>query len=74
MRSWHEIKEKKMKKLIFVLYSVLLTSCQSLPQIFQATEEIATDEAIGISVSRETFQKETDLNISVEVKNKDQGS
>lgn len=51
---------------------LFLTSCQTLPQLYQAAEDIADDTAIKVEVSRETFQKETDLNIQVNVKNKDE--
>jgi hypothetical protein len=35
-------------------------------------EDIATDTAIKIEVSRETFLKETDLDITIHVQNKDE--
>jgi hypothetical protein len=48
-----------------------LASCQYLPQLAQDIEQIATDTAIKVEVSRETFQKETDLAITINVQNKD---
>jgi len=51
---------------------VTLTGCAALPQFFQAAEDIADDTAIKIEVSRETFQKETDLHITIDVQNKDE--
>ena len=50
----------------------MITGCQYLPQVAQDIEDIATDTAIKIEISRETFQKETDLQINVNVQNKDQ--
>ena len=46
-----------------------LTSCQTLPQLYQAAENIADDEAIKVSVSKEAIQKNTDLIISIDLKN-----
>lgn len=50
----------------------LLTACQFLPEVAQDLESVATDTAIKIEVSRETFQKETDLQININVQNKDE--
>jgi hypothetical protein len=55
----------------FLFIFFYTSSCQYLPQVAQDVEEIATDTAIKIEVSRETFQKETDLEINVSVQNKD---
>jgi hypothetical protein len=49
-----------------------MVGCQYLPQVAQDIEELATDTAIKIEVSRETFQKETDLSITIKVQNKDE--
>ena len=58
-----------------MLYLLLLfpffCSCQYLPAISKDIETIATDTAIKIEVSKETFQKETDLQININVQNKD---
>lgn len=51
---------------------IYLSGCTALPQLFQAAEDIANDTAIKVEISRETFQKETDLHISVDVQNKDE--
>ena len=56
--------------LLFI--SFWLTGCQFVPQVAKDIEDVATDTAIKIEVSRETFLKETDLQISVNVQNKDQ--
>lgn len=61
-----------MKRLLFLSFLVLC-GCQSLPQLFQSVEDIADDTAIKIEVSKETFQKDTDLDISIKVQNKDEG-
>ena len=62
-----------MKLLISLMFiSVYLSACQYLPQVAQDIEDIATDTAIKIEVSKETFKKETDLQINVNVQNKDE--
>jgi hypothetical protein len=60
----------KVKYLLFLL--PLVASCQYLPQLSQEVEDISTDRAIKLEVSKETFQKETDLEITIAVQNKDQ--
>jgi len=50
----------------------LLTSCGALPQLFQATEDVADDTAIKVEVSKEALAREPDLRIQIDVKNKDQ--
>ncbi len=60
-----------MKRLIF-LSLIFITSCQSLPQLYQTAEDIANDTAIEIEISRQAFQKETDLSIMIQVQNKDE--
>ncbi len=52
----------------YIILSVL-TSCNSLPQLYQAAEDIANDEAIEIMVSRDAISKQTDISISIDVKN-----
>jgi hypothetical protein len=61
-----------MNKLISVFILFTLHSCQFIPEIAKNVEDIATDTAIRIEISRETFQKETDLEVNVNVKNKDE--
>ena len=50
---------------------LFLSSCQYIPDLAKDVDDIATDTAIKIEVSRETFLKDTDLDISVQVNNKD---
>jgi hypothetical protein len=60
-----------MKTAIF--FNILfLMGCQALPQLYQAAEDIADDTAIKIEVSKETFQKDTDLQININVQNKEE--
>lgn len=48
---------------------MLMAACSTLPQLYQAAEDIANDEAIEVMVSREAIQKQTDVTVSIEVKN-----
>ncbi len=59
-----------MKYSIFLLS--ILSSCQYVPDMAKGIEDIETDTAIRIEVSRETLQKDTDLDISINVRNKDE--
>ncbi len=60
-----------MKYLYFLSLSALFSSCSSMPQFFQAAEQIATDTAIKIEISKETIQEETDLEVCVNVTNQE---
>ena len=57
-----------MKKLFLL---ILLTSCGTLPQLYQSIDDIATDDAIKISVDKDAFKKDTDVHVTVDVINKD---
>lgn len=59
-----------MKYLSFILF--IVTGCQYLPDMAKDIESIETDTAVSIEVSRETLQKDTDLQINLNVKNKDE--
>ncbi len=50
----------------------LLMACQYIPDMAKDIDDIATDTAIKVEVSRETIKKETDLEININVQNKDQ--
>lgn len=57
-----------MRFLIFVNI-LFLAGCQTLPQLYQAAEDIATDTALSVRVSKEAIQKQGDLSISVDIRN-----
>lgn len=56
-------------KILYIFCVLLMTSCQTLPQLYQAAESIADDDAIQVKISKESIQKNTDVNVTVEVKN-----
>lgn len=62
-----------MKKIALISIIGLCGSCQALPQLFQAAEDIETQQAINIVIDKEALQKDTDLSITIDVTNKDQG-
>jgi len=49
-----------------------LTGCQSIPSIAKDIESIETDNAIKIEVSRKALNYQTDLQINLNVQNKDE--
>jgi hypothetical protein len=60
-----------MKHLIFLSLMVCLTGCAALPQFFQAAEDIADDTAIKVEVSREAISEKTNLQLNLDLKNKE---
>ena len=56
-------------KYLIITFIFFVTACNTLPQLYQSAEDIATDEAIQVSVSREAISKQTDVSVSIEVKN-----
>jgi len=53
----------------YLIALFLMTACSSLPQLYQAMEEVADDTAMNIKVSREALQKDTNVRLSVDVIN-----
>ena len=57
----------------FMLYPfvcfIFFTSCTALPQLYQAAEDIADDNAIKVEISREAITKQTDVRVVIDVKN-----
>ncbi|CDZ81842.1 hypothetical protein BN1013_02378 [Candidatus Rubidus massiliensis] len=56
---------------LLISLASLLTGCAAMPELFKAVDDIATDTAIKVEVDKEAFQKDTDVSVAVEVKNKD---
>lgn len=52
-----------------IILLILMTSCNTLPQLYQTAEDIINDEAIEVIISREAIQRQTDITVSVDVKN-----
>ena len=60
-----------MKKLSIFLCVMGLSSCQFIPEIAKDFESIATDTAIKIEISREAMSEKTNLQLNLDVKNKE---
>jgi hypothetical protein len=56
---------------VYLPFMLILTACQSLPSLFSSVEQIADDTAISTKVSREAIAKDTDVEITIKVINKD---
>jgi starvation-inducible outer membrane lipoprotein len=70
------IKQQQQKQIMLkhiskciIPFAIILSGCQSLPQLFTAAEEIADDNAIKIEIQKEALNQNTDLNIVVDLKN-----
>jgi len=58
-------------KFLNVFPILFLFSCGAMPQFFQTADDVL-DDAISIKVDKSALQREPDLTIQVELKNKDQ--
>lgn len=47
----------------------LIGACS--PEMYKTIDDIATQDAIVISVDRDALQKDTDIHIALDIKNKD---
>lgn len=62
-----------LRAIVFSL--LLLQSCGTYtPSIMKTVDDVLTDKAICICVDRAAMQKQTDINIQVDIINKDQTS
>jgi len=55
----------------FIAMTLVLFGCQYLPQVAESIEQIATDDAISIQIDKDAFQKDTDVSVTVQIKNKE---
>jgi len=56
---------------IIIGFFLLLQSCTGLMPLADDIEKIADDTAIKIEVSREALQRDTDMTVTIDVKNKE---
>ncbi len=42
-----------------------------MPDLFKTVDDIGTDGVVQVQIDREAFQKDTDISINIEIKNKD---
>jgi starvation-inducible outer membrane lipoprotein len=57
------------KKFFCIVMLTLITACTSLPQLYQTAEDIANNDCITIKVDKDAFQKDTNVDVMVQVKN-----
>ncbi len=57
-------------KYLFILTMLSLAGCQSLPQLYQAAEDIADDTAIKIEISKEAVEQKKDLKLMLDYSEK----
>ena len=61
-----------MKIILMIGSMMLLSGCAAMiPGLTQAIDDAVTDEAINITVDKASMQKETDIDILVQIRNKD---
>jgi len=54
---------------IIIPFMILFSGCTTLPQLYQAAEDIADDDAITIIMSKEAIQKQSNISISLQLEN-----
>jgi hypothetical protein len=58
--------------LFLLILLPFMSACQYLPDVAKDVESIETDTAVKIEVSREAIQKDTNVEITISVQNKDE--
>lgn len=56
-------------KYLIVLVPFIMTSCQSLPALYQSAEDVLDDNAVRVEISREVMSKGTTVNVAIDIKN-----
>lgn len=61
-----------MKIVFFASLIPLFASCSQMPSLFQAIEDIQTQESVRVVVDKDAVNQNSDLEVNVNLKNKDQ--
>lgn len=63
-----------MKALILVVMSITMTACQAMPALFSSVDDMVkeTSSAISASIEPEALNQNTDVTITIDVKNSPQ--
>lgn len=56
---------------LFFIGILTLSSCNSIPELFKTADDVF-DDAIKITVDKTALQQNTDMNINIQVKNKEE--
>lgn len=54
-----------MKKIVWFLF--MFTSCNTLPQLYQSVEDVATNNAVDVALSKEVVDSGKDLILVIEI-------
>jgi hypothetical protein len=57
---------------LFIPLLFIVTSCAALPQLFQSVENIADDDAVKVTVSKEAIASKKDLKVALTLQADDQ--
>ena len=60
-----------MSAIFLALGLFILPACSAMPAFFQSVDDIATDDVATATVYRAGMQKDTDVQIQINVSNKD---
>ena len=52
----------------FIFLAILCCSCGALPQLTQTVDDLITEDAIKIIVSKEAVEQKKNINVIVEIK------
>lgn len=53
--------------LTFSSFFYLMTSCNTIPSLYQSIEDMEDNNAISINVSKEAFARDKDMYISIDI-------
>jgi hypothetical protein len=57
--------------IIFIICTLIITSCQFVPEISSDLEKVLDNDAVTVKCDKDCFQKDTDVTVHVEIKNKE---
>ena len=55
-------------RFILLILIPMSASCTTLPDLYKAIDDVATDDAIVVKVDRDAVKKDKDVTVNVEVK------
>ena len=54
-------------KRLFLISLVFLSSCTTLPQLYQSVDDMATNNSIDVSISKEVIDSGKNLSMSIDL-------
>jgi hypothetical protein len=63
--------KKSINNLLWAFIPCIFYGCQGISGLFSSVEKIADDTAIKTEISKEALQRDTDLEVTIKVLNKD---